>query len=123
MPVFGAVLLLVEVRAAAARPERAPFEIASVSDQARAKAAEVQGERAEADRRFADAAADYQRAWDLSGDPRLLLRLSVAYEAAGDLVKALEALDWYRARAPRADAGDLRERRDRLAAALVASEG
>lgn len=103
------------------RPGRAPFDVTTVSDQARAKALVTQAERAEAEGRPADAAAAYARAWELVGQPRLLLSMADAYEAAGDWTRALDALDWYRSHASPADQAALLARRRAIAAHLVAS--
>ena len=55
--------------------------------------------------RFAEAAQEFQRAFDLSGRPQLLYNISMAKRDGGDLSGAVEALDRYLR-----EAGELKDR-------------
>jgi len=64
--------------------------------------------------RYAEAAEAFEDAFELAGDPTLLYNVSIAYEKAGNLAKALETLDQYAQLAPASELEDI----DRQRAAL-----
>lgn len=77
------------------------FAHAQSDDDARARAHFVAGETYFADGRFADAAREFNEAYQLSGRPEMLINLSRAYERAGDVTNAVEALEVLLERYPR----------------------
>ena len=72
--------------------------------------------------RFAEAATAFEEAFELAGDPTLLYNVSFAYEKAGKLDKALEALDQYAELAPESERAEIERRRKALALRIEKSE-
>lgn len=64
------------------------------------------GEEAFANDRFAQAAAYFERALELSGRPELLFNVGAAYQRAGDVEAATRAFEQYLVLAPQSDQRD-----------------
>lgn len=72
--------------------------------------------------RFEEAAAAFEEAFELAGDPTLLYNVSIAYEKSGKLDKALEVLDQYSQLAPDSERDDIDRQRKALALRIEKSE-
>lgn len=72
--------------------------------------------------RFGEAAAAFEEAFELAGDPTLLYNVSIAYEKAGKLDEALEALDQYAELAPDSERADIERQRKALVLRIEKSQ-
>lgn len=89
---FGFSLALAPAAHALPSP---PGKKVSKTDDAHARKLYKQGDKAYAEGRYEDAAADFEKAYALSGRPLLLFNLANAYERLERYADAAEALDRY----------------------------
>jgi tetratricopeptide (TPR) repeat protein len=101
------------VRAHAAGHAHASHAETNETD-ARAKKLYHEGDRAYAEGRYEEAAADFEKAYELSQRPLLLFNLANAYERAGHYQKAANALSQYLPHAKPGERDMVQQRLDNL---------